>query len=302
MHQVNLKGKFMLCTNCFNGDYRTTTISKDVVINGRTQTIGDVECETCPNCGDIIFTHSQSLTLDKKRIQLEFGSQPILTTQQLRLLRKILNMNLEEICNLLHIGKNSYGRWERGEIEISPSMNLLVHQLIERFPEARVNLIEVEMQTEIEKARTRYLTDSVSLGEFVRNVLRATKIVTDIACDKLGIAAGDLERIENNDLPPERIPARISANILMFFQLTMDNLRQLLENALKIQGLKQQVSFMHVRTSKYGKAKESTQARSMNKILEQYVAEEGTMAQPSVDPEYLRKIGICLQEGMEGRS
>lgn len=76
----------------------------------------------------------------------------------------------------------------------------------------------------------------------------------------------------------------------------------MLENALKIQGLKQQVSFMHVRTSKYGKATESAQARSLNKILEQYVAEEGMITQPSVDPEYLRKIGICLQEGMEGGS
>jgi DNA-binding XRE family transcriptional regulator len=62
----------------------------------------------------MIFTHPQSLALDKKRIHLEFGSKPILTTGQLKLLRKILNMNLEEICRLLHIGKNSYGRWERG--------------------------------------------------------------------------------------------------------------------------------------------------------------------------------------------
>ena len=158
------------------------------------------------------------------------------------------------------------------------------------------------MRTEIEKARARYLTDSVSLGEFVRSVLQATKILTDVACERLGIASGELERIENNDLPPERIPAMIAANILKFFQLTMDSLRQLLENTLKIQGLKQQVSFMHVRTSKYGKTKESVQTRSMNKILEQYVAEEETMAPPSIDSEYLRKIGVCLQDGMEGRS
>lgn len=153
----------MLCTNCFKEDYRTTAISQDVVINGITQTIRDVECEKCPSCGEMIFTHPQSLALDKKRIHLEFGSKPILAPGQLKLLRKILNMNLEEICNLLNIGKNSYGRWERGESEISPSMNLLVHQLIERFPEARVNLIESEMRAEIEKARMRCVTDSVSL-------------------------------------------------------------------------------------------------------------------------------------------
>jgi len=68
----------MLCTNCFNNEYRTTTILKEVVINGRAQSIKDLECEKCPGCGDIIFTHAQSLALDKKRINLEFSSKPIL--------------------------------------------------------------------------------------------------------------------------------------------------------------------------------------------------------------------------------
>jgi len=291
----------MLCTNCFNDEYRTITIDKGVVINGRSQTIGEVKCEQCPSCKDIIFTHQQSLALDKKRINLEFSSKPVLAPQQLRLLRKILNMNLDEICEILQIGRNSYGRWERGEVSISPSMNLLVHQFIERFPEARVNLIEAEMQAEIEKAKTRYLTDSISLGEFIRNVIRTTNIITDIVCGRLGVTAEEMERIEDNDLTPESIPAEISANIIKFFHLTMDALRQLFENTLKIQRLKKQVSFMHVRTTHYGKATES-HARSMNKILEKYIAEDASEYQLSVNPQYLKKVRACLQkEGNSGR-
>ena len=292
----------MLCTNCFNNEYQTTTISKEVVINGRPQTIQDLECEKCPGCGDIIFTHPQSLALDKKRINLEFSSKPILTPQQLKLLRKILDMRLEEICDLLHIGQNSYGRWEREEGAISPSMNLLVHQFIERFPEARVNLIETEMRAEIEKAKVRYLNTSVSLGEFVRSVIQTTKIVTDIVCSRLGIEVRELERIENNDLPPESIPVGVSVNILKFFQLTIDNLQQLLDNTLKIQNVKSQVSFMHARTLHYGKKAESMYVRSMNKILEKYVIEETPESRPSVNPEYLKKVSACLQqEGGSGR-
>lgn len=291
----------MLCTNCFNDEYRTITIDKEVVINGRPQTIGEVKCEECPSCKDIVFTHQQSLAMDKKRINLEFSSKPVLTPQQLRLLRKILNMNLDEICEILQIGRNSYGRWERGEVAISPSMNLLVHQFIERFPEARVNLIEAEMQAEIEKAKVRYLTDSISLGEFIRNVIRTTNIVTDIVCGRLGVKAEEMERIEDNDLPPESIPAEISANIIKFFHLTMDALRQLFENTLKIQRLKKQVSFMHVRTTHYGKATES-HARSMNKILEKYIAEDAPEYQISVNPQYLKKVRACLQKkGISGR-
>jgi transcriptional regulator with XRE-family HTH domain len=291
----------MLCTNCFNDEYRTITIEKEVVINGRPQTIGEVKCEECPSCKDIIFTHQQSLALDKKRINLEFSSKPVLAPQQLRLLRKILNMNLDEICEILQIGRNSYGRWERGEVAISPSMNLLVHQFIERFPEARVNLIEAEMQAEIEKAKVRYLNDSISLGEFIRNVIRTTNIVTDIVCGRLGVTAEEMERIEDNDLTPESIPAEISANIIKFFHLTMDALRQLFENTLKIQRLKKQVSFMHVRTTHYGKATES-HTRSMNKILEKYIAENASEYQLSVNPQYLKKVRACLQkEGNSGR-
>ena len=142
----------MLCTNCFNDEYQTTAITKEVVINGRPQIINDIDCEKCPSCGDIVFTHAQSLALDKKRINLEFSSKPFLTSQHLKLIREILNMKQDEICEILHIGRNSYGRWERGEVAISPSMNLLIHQFIERFPKARVNLIEAEMQAELEKA------------------------------------------------------------------------------------------------------------------------------------------------------
>ena len=292
----------MLCTNCFNDEYQTTTIEKEVVINGRPKIIGDVKCEKCPSCGDIVFTHQQSLALDKKRINLEFSSKPMLSPQQLRLLRKILNMRLDEICGILHIGRNSYGRWERGELAISPSMNLLIHQFIERFSEAKVNLIEEEMVAEIEKAKTRYLTPSVSLGEFIRNVMQKTNILTDIVCIRLAVKMRDMESIQNNELSPESIPTRVSANILKFFHLTMDDLRLLFENTLKIQRLKGRVSFMHVRSTHYGRAAEPTHMRSMNKILEKYVAEDVPKFNISINPEYLKKVEASLRkERFSGR-
>lgn len=285
----------MICSNCFNDEYRTTTTSKDVTVNGVTTTIKDIVCEQCPSCKDIVFTHQQSLDLDKKRINLEFKSKPILTQHQLKLLRKILNLSLDEICDLLHIGKNSYGRWERGEQGISPSMNLLVHQLIDRFPQAKVNLIESEMQAEVEKARIRYLTDSVSLGEFIRNVIISTKLLKKVICDKLEIEVEELTRIENNEVNPEKIPEKVAANIVKFFQLTLDNLRRLLENTLKIYGLSQKVSYVHTRQPSYGKGVASPQSESINKILEQYVREGGAVQQQSISSEYLKNIEAFLE-------
>jgi putative zinc finger/helix-turn-helix YgiT family protein len=285
----------MICTNCFNDEYETITITKDVVINGRQNTIHGVECNKCSSCGDIIFTHQQSLALDKKRINLEFSSKPVLTAQQLKLLRKILNMSLEDVCDLLHIGKNSYGRWERGEVEISPSMNLLVHQLIERFPEAKANLIESEMTAEIEKAKDRYLSNSISLGEFIRNVTKATKILPDIVSDRIGLKVADLDRIENNELAPENIPVKVAVNILKLFHLTIDNLKQLFENTMKINSLRGQVSFIHMRQATYGKAVLSSQSKSINKILEHYVMESDSTTKQTINPDYMERVENCLK-------
>ena len=99
----------MICTNCFKEEYKTAKTELSVTFNGETRILGDLDCEKCPDCGDLTFTHTQSLEIDKKRIALEFGLKPLLTPLQLRTLRRVLNMKLDEICDLLHIGRNTYG-------------------------------------------------------------------------------------------------------------------------------------------------------------------------------------------------
>lgn len=64
----------MHCTNCDNGEYKTTIISKEFKIKNKNYTIKNIECEKCNVCGDIIFTHKQSLKLEKKRIDIENNS------------------------------------------------------------------------------------------------------------------------------------------------------------------------------------------------------------------------------------
>lgn len=131
----------MICTNCLESEYMTATTELTVTINGESHVLHDLECEKCPACGDTLFTHDQSLVIDKKRIALEFGLKPLLTPEQLKTLRRVLNMTLDEVCDLLHIGRNTYGRWERGEVAITPSMNLLVYSLMEKIPDVRTEVV-----------------------------------------------------------------------------------------------------------------------------------------------------------------
>lgn len=131
----------MICTNCFEAEYRAAKTELTITVNGESHVLRDLDCETCPACGEVTFTHGQSLEIDKKRIALEFGLKPLLTPEQLKTLRRVLDMKLDEICDLLQIGRNTYGRWERGEVAITPSMNLLVHSLMEKMPDVRTEVV-----------------------------------------------------------------------------------------------------------------------------------------------------------------
>ncbi len=63
----------MLCTNCFEEEYITAKTELAVTINGERRVLRDLDCETCPACGDITFTHAQSLEIDRKRITSGYG-------------------------------------------------------------------------------------------------------------------------------------------------------------------------------------------------------------------------------------
>lgn len=287
----------MLCTNCYEGEYTTKTISKEVLINGKVFTIDAVECTICRDCGDIVFTQEQSLAFDKKRINLEFSSKPTLTPPKLKILRKIINASLEEMSELLHIGKNSYGRWERGESVITPSMNLLVNNLIEKIPEARVNLIESEMKNAIEHAKNRILNRSLSLGEFLRSMLQMTKILKDIVCERIGIQMDMVEKIENNEIDPEAIPIEVSGNFIQYYRLKVDDLKNMMNNTIKIQNMKKRVSYIHTRSTDYRYA--NFKSSNVNKIIENIIAKEASGQEKTVSKEYIAKVVQYIENSKE---
>ena len=53
-----MASKHLLCSNCFKARYETINIIKDGI---------SVKAEHCPKCHDIVYTHKQSLALDKLR-------------------------------------------------------------------------------------------------------------------------------------------------------------------------------------------------------------------------------------------
>ena len=286
----------MICTNCFEAEYTTAKTELTVTINGQQHVLRDLDCETCPACGEIIFTHAQSLEIDKKRIALEFGVKPLLTPAQLKTLRRVLNMKLDEICDLLHIGRNTFGRWERGEVEITPSMNLLVHNLIEKVPDARVNLLVSERIAAVEKANARLLGQYISFGEYIRESMAATKLLPEVVCASVGIEAADLTRIQNNDVAPESIPPERTARLAYFFRISFDPLKKLLNEAANVFAMKSSVTAVHARSTCYDAKGAAVQASSVNKIMEKLAQKKGPEpGRKQVSEEYLAKVKTILE-------
>jgi transcriptional regulator with XRE-family HTH domain len=288
----------MICTNCFAAENQSGKTEMIININGADHTLPDLDCEICPACDEITFTQHQSLEIDKKRITLEFGAKPLLTPLQLKMLRQVLNIKLEEICDLLHVGRNSYGRWERGEVAITPSMNLLVHQLIDRFPVAQVNLFASARGAAIGKANATLLGQYLSFGEYLREVLTATRLLPEVVCAAVGLEAATLVKIENNDLPPEQTPPEVMARLVQFFGLNVDVLRKLLKGAADILNMKGSVTAVHARTTCYNAKGTAMQESSVNKILEKLAKKaEPAQNRSQISEEYLAKVQAIL-DGM----
>jgi DNA-binding transcriptional regulator YiaG len=294
LQQKTGKGS-MICTNCFESEYQTSKTELSLSINGRGHVLRDLDCELCPACGDLTFSHAQSLVIDKKRVALEFGYKPLLTPIQLKTLRRVLNLNLSEICDLLHIGRNTYGRWERGEVAITPSMNLLVHNLIEKIPDASVNVLEQPRLAAIEKANQSLLPNQLSFGAYLREVIAATRLMPEVVSRSVGIPPVEFIRIENNDVTPEKIPPEVTAQIADYFKLPFDILVDQLNASLKTAALADSSAAVHENSAKYDGKGGVSQPKQGS--LEQGKAgqESGNhQGYPQVGEEYLAEVRAAM--------
>jgi transcriptional regulator with XRE-family HTH domain len=212
-------------------------------------------------------------------------------------------MKLDEICDLLLIGRNTYGRWERGEVAITPSMNLLVHNLIEKVPDAAVNVLEAARIPAVERANAGLLGNYISFGEYIREVIVAAKLMPEVVCLSIGMEPGELVQIENNELHPEKISYELTAQIADFFRVPFDVLTRFLNETLKIITMKSSVSAVHARSTCYDAKGAGIQASSVNKILEKLAQKKGPeKSREKVSDEYLAKVKAALErlQSVEG--
>ena len=174
-------------------------------------------------------------------------------------------------------------------------MNLLVHNLIEKIPDARVNLLESERISAVEKANAKLLGQHISFGEYLREAIITTKLLLEVVCVSVGIEPSEFTKIQNNDVAPENIPPEVTASLANFFRLTSDGLRRLLNETLKVVDMKYSVISVHARSTCYDAKGAAVQASSVNKIMEKLAQKKRSdQSQRQVSEEYLAKVNAIL--------
>lgn len=176
------------------------------------------------------------------------------------------------------------------------TMNLLVHNLIEKVPDAQVNVLEASRVPAIERANSGLVGKYISFGEYLREVIAITKLMPEIVCLSVGMEPGELERIENNELQPEKIPHELMAKIAFYFRVPFDALARLLNETLRVFSMKSSVSAVHARSTCYDAKGAAIQASSVNKILEKLAQKKGTSpSREQVGTDYLAKVKDALE-------
>jgi hypothetical protein len=174
-------------------------------------------------------------------------------------------------------------------------MNLLVHNLVEKVPDARVNLLESERIAAIEKVNAKLLGQYISFGEYIREAMAATRLLPEVVCASVGIEPAELVRIQNNDVEPERTPAEVTAKLAYFFRINFDPLKKLLNETANVLAMKGSVTAVHARSTCYDTKGAAMQASSVNKIMEKLAQKkEAGQSQKQVSEEYLAKVNTIL--------
>ena len=76
----------MICTNCFEEEYKTSKTDLAITVNGEKHLLRDLECEICPACGEITsiatglgFTHLGRFSIAYREV---FGESPSQTLRR----------------------------------------------------------------------------------------------------------------------------------------------------------------------------------------------------------------------------
>lgn len=136
----------MRCFECNKGKYSTTVTDITADVRGEKFTVS-VEAEVCNRCGSQVLTNPQSAAYAVASADAYREKHGLLTTTELKGVRKRLGMSQQTFANYLHVGVASVKRWEAGLIQDESHDELI--RLKTDLQTARSNVAHLEARAGI---------------------------------------------------------------------------------------------------------------------------------------------------------
>lgn len=112
-----------ICPSCSECNLQTLIMGEAYTYKGESFSLENVEYSICPKCGIEIFLPEQEKQLDR-RVRDEYRKiDGLLTSAEIREIRKKLGLNKQQASNIFGGGPNSFSKYESGEVTQSRALD-----------------------------------------------------------------------------------------------------------------------------------------------------------------------------------
>jgi len=122
------------CPLCGDGRLCEKVVEERFSYKGRSLAVPDYRILECPACGEAIVPKDSARRAEK--LLKDFGREVdgLLTTADIRRIRRKLHLTQEQMAMLLGGGLKGFARYENGQVVQSRAMDNLL-RILDRFPE-----------------------------------------------------------------------------------------------------------------------------------------------------------------------
>lgn len=102
-------------------------------VNGEEISVHGAAHLSCPACNEVVLRHHEARRLGEDALNIYRAKYGLLSSNEIRSIRKSHNLTQGELASLLRLGANTLSRWEAGRNVQSASMDILL-RLIRDLP------------------------------------------------------------------------------------------------------------------------------------------------------------------------
>jgi len=121
------------CPQCGKPLHRFSGVSEQIALETETVTVSDLAGWSCAACGEVVFDDDSASRYAAAGDALVLAAR-VRQQDEIRRIRKKLNLTQQEASRLVGVGKIAFSRYERGTTQAPAALVKLLH-LIDRHPE-----------------------------------------------------------------------------------------------------------------------------------------------------------------------